>query len=67
MPEANVTVPVGIDPVTVAVSVICPFTSPAVGEAFKAVVVAACPMVTLTAAEMLALLLLSPAYDAVIA
>jgi hypothetical protein len=60
VPAEKVTVPVGLDPVTLAFKVICPFRSPVLGEATSVVVVAACAMVTPTALEVLAVLLLSP-------
>ena len=59
--EAKETAPVGLDPLTVAVKVIWSFTFPALGDAFRLVVVVACPMVTPAAADVLAVLLLSPA------
>ncbi len=59
-PVANETVPVGLAPLTLAFNVICPFTSPAVGEACRVVVLAAGVMLTAAAGEVLAVLSISP-------
>jgi hypothetical protein len=64
LPVEKVTEPVGLSPLTVAFNVIWPFTLPPLG-ACTVEVLAAGEMVTAAAAEVLAVLLLSPEYVAV--
>jgi hypothetical protein len=56
----NETDPVGLSPLTVAFKMICPFTFPALGVACSVVADVAGVIVMPTAAEVLAVLLLSP-------
>jgi hypothetical protein len=59
-PAVKETLPVGSSPVTLAFNVICAFTSPAVGEACRVVVLVAAVTATGATPEVLAVLLLSP-------
>ena len=64
LPAEKATEPVGLSPLTVAFKVICPFRLPPLG-ACSVVELAAGVIVTSVAAEVLAVLLLSPEYVAV--